>query len=232
MNGGTQPRIFDGIRVVGSPGSRLGTSQDSAGDFNKDGIADVVIGSPQVNQRRGGAAVFFGSPDVINLTESEIPFDEIASRGLGVNFIGEQDGDLAGARVAGVGDIDGDGNDDIMIAAPNRSVVHRNLEGEVDIDRTNCGVVYLVYGSSSLRGNISLSAIGTEALPGAVFIGRNSGDFLAAGLGLQGDRSFGIAGAGDVDGDGRNDFLLSSVAASPRDRTQAGEAYLLYGVGD
>lgn len=232
MNGGGRPRIFDGIRIIGAPGSRLGESQDSAGDFNKDGIADVVIGSPRVNQRRGGAAVFFGSTDVINLTEAEIPFDEIATRGLGVNFIGEQDGDLAGARVAGVGDIDGDGNDDIMIAAPNRSVVHRNLEGEVDIDRTECGVVYLVYGSSSLRGTISLSLIGTEALPGAVFVGRNSGDFLAGGLGLQGDRSFGIAGAGDVDGDGRNDILLSSVSASPRDRAQAGEAYLLYGVGD
>lgn len=55
-----KPRIFDGLRVVGTPGTRLGQSQNRAGDFNNDGIADVIIGSPLVNQHRGGAAVFFG----------------------------------------------------------------------------------------------------------------------------------------------------------------------------
>ncbi|MCH7870282.1 MAG: hypothetical protein IID33_01145, partial [Planctomycetes bacterium] len=115
-------RIFDGIRVIGGPNDRLGQAQDGAGDFNNDGIGDVIIGSPLINGRRGGAAIFFGSREVINLTQEEIPFDEIPARGLGVIFVGEEDGDLAGARVAGVGDIDGDGNDDVLIAAPNRSV--------------------------------------------------------------------------------------------------------------
>jgi len=236
MDAGTSEgrRIFDGIRVVGSPGARLGQSQAGAGDFNNDGVADVAIGSPLVNNRRGGVAVFFGSRDIINLTQVEIPFDELPSRGLGVIFEGEQEGDLAGARVAGVRDIDGDGNDDILIAAPNASVqLDIDQDGTIEIDRTNCGVVYLIYGSPELAGRrLSLADIGTADLPGAVFIGRKSGDFLGAGLGFQGDRSYGIATAGDVDGDGRNDLLFSSVTASPRDRAAAGEVYLLYGVGD
>lgn len=230
---GAPARIFDGIRVVGGPGERLGQSQDDAGDFNNDGVADVVIGSPLVNNRAGGAAVFFGSRDVINLTTQEIPFSEIPARGLGVVFVGESEGDLAGARVAGVRDIDGDGNDDILIAAPDRSVrVDLDGDGVFDVDRTNCGVVYLIYGSPNLRGTINLSRIGTPDLPGVAFIGRNSGDFLGAGIGEQGDRSFGIATAGDVDGDGRGDLLLGSVSASPRDRVRAGEVYLIYGTGD
>jgi len=226
-------RILDGIRVIGNRGDRLGQSQDDAGDFNNDGIADVVIGSPLLNQRRGGAAVFFGSRDVINLTQEEIPFNEIPSRGLGVIFVGEEEGDMAGMRVASAGDVDGDGNDDLLIAAPHRSVkLDIDLDGTLEIDRTDCGVVYLIYGSPSLSGTISLSLTGTERLPGAVFIGRNSGEQLAAGLGEHGDRSYGMAGAGDIDGDGFGDLLLGSVRASPRDRERAGEVYLIYGVGE
>ncbi len=226
-------RVFDGVRIVGSPGSRLGQAQDSAGDFNSDGISDVIIGSPLVNDRRGGAAVFLGSRDVINLTQEEIPFDEIADRGLGVIFRGETEGDLAGARVSCAGDMDGDGNDDILIAAPDCSVrLDIDLDGTLEIDRTECGVVYLIYGTPELRGVLDLADVGTARLPGAVFIGRNSGDHLGAGLGEQGDRSYGIAGCGDIDSDGHADILLGSISASPRDRLRAGEVYLLYGVGD
>jgi hypothetical protein len=226
-------RIFDGIRVVGAPNSRLGQSQDRAGDFNGDGVADVVIGSPLINNRKGGAAVFFGSRDVINLTQEELPFDDLPRRGLGVNFAGEDEGDLAGARVAGVGDVDGDGNDDILIAAPERTVaLDTDQNGTLDINRKNCGVVYLIYGSPDLRGTLSLADVGTERLPGVIFIGRNSADRLGAAIGEQGDRSVGIGAAGDVDGDGRLDLMLSSVKASPRDRVAAGEVYLIYGSGD
>lgn len=227
------PRIFDGLRIVGSPGERLGTSQDGTGDFNGDGIPDVVIGSPLLNERQGGAAILFGSFSLLNLTEDEIAFTDISTRKLGVILTGETEGDFAGARVAGVGDIDGDGLSDVLIAAPNKNVrLDLDGDGALDIDRQGCGAVYLIYGSSELTGTVSLTDIGTEKLPGAMFVGRNSGDQLGAGVGEQGDRATGISAAGDVDGDGRRDLLMSSVLASPRDRVRAGEVYLIYGTGE
>jgi hypothetical protein len=226
-------RIFDGLRIVGSPGERLGSSQDAVGDFNGDGLPDLIIGSSLANNRAGGATVVFGSRELLNLTPADIRITDIPARGWGVTFVGEAEGDLAGARVAGVGDMDGDGLADVMIAAPNKSVrLDINRDGIIDIDRGNCGVVYLIYGSRDLRGTLPLADIGTEKLPGAMFIGRSSGDFLGAGVGVHGDLSTGIAAAGDVDGDGRRDLLLGSIKAAPRDRSDAGEVYLIYGLGE
>jgi hypothetical protein len=68
-----------------------------AGDVNGDGLDDIVLAYP------GGAAVYFGSPDGI------VP---------GATWMLEV-GDPTWARLArGVGDVNGDGFDDVMVVAP------------------------------------------------------------------------------------------------------------------
>jgi hypothetical protein len=80
-----------------------------------------------------------------------------------------------------------------------------------------------------------------------MIVGRSAGDRLGGGDagdsdngGIDGKvgrgRSYGLATAGDVDGDGRADMLIGSILADPRRDPNTGvgvqnggEAYLIYG---
>jgi hypothetical protein len=61
-------------------------------------------------------------------------------------------------------------------------------------------------------------------------VGRKAGDHLGGGLTQNGVLSRGINSAGDLDGDGRDDVMISSVLADPDGKTDAGEVYVIYGV--
>jgi len=116
-----------------------------------------------------------------------------------VQLMGESAGDEVGTSVAAVGDINGDGLDDVLLGAPYD-----------DIDAIDAGTAYVVFGG--LTGTLDLS--GADAR----LIGVSSGD--AAGMS--------VGPAGDVDNDGYDDILVGAwyedTAAS-----DAGAAYLLLG---
>ncbi|MFH1468367.1 MAG: hypothetical protein ABIO70_28520, partial [Pseudomonadota bacterium] len=117
-----------------------------------------------------------------------------------VTFLGEASGDAAGSAVAGVGDVDGDGLDDVAIGAPGS-----------DQAAADSGMVYLVHGGAGLAG-------GSLALADRSLTGVDAGARAGAAL----------AGVGDVDGDGLDDLLAGAWgdgAAGP----MAGAAYLVLG---
>ena len=87
--------------------------------------------------------------------------------------------------VASVGDIDGDGNVDLCVSYA--------LGGG---NATNAGVVFIVSSVGALRGQIAVSDAGTEIL----------GDEPAGYFGA------GVAGGGDLDGDGGADVVIAAVA--------------------
>ncbi len=80
-------------------GSQFGYSIDDAGDVNRDGVNDVIVGAPLTNGF-GAAYVYSGKSGALIFTK-----------------IGDRVGGQFGSRVASAGDIDADGYADFMIGA-------------------------------------------------------------------------------------------------------------------
>jgi hypothetical protein len=113
-------------------------------------------------------------------------------------LIGEHASDLAGASVAGAGDVNGDGRSDMVVGA---SLADPS-------GRTDAGAAYVVFGGCR-RGPVKLGQLGgcgfriggAVPLPGGT---RHAGsNALTSGAGAV------VAGPGDVNGDGLADVVLS-----------------------
>lgn len=204
-----------GIKITGSAANQqVGFSQANAGDFNGDGISDWVIGIPGYNNGAGAVAIIYGTTG----RQGTYSVADIGTPVLpGILLTGVAAGDAAGFCVAGVGDVDGDGYDDVAIVAPGASATLPDGS-----HREHCGVVYLVYGGPRFTGacgTVKLADLGTAALPGKTYAGPPG-----AGSQLQT-----VAPAGDVDNDGLADFLIGNPAAGAQNVLDVGEVYLIRG---
>ncbi|NOT31211.1 MAG: hypothetical protein HOP15_12255 [Planctomycetes bacterium] len=122
--------------------SNLGKAVSSAGDVNADNYDDVILGAPSfsgLESGEGRAYVYLGS-----------------AGGLEYRAVWTADGGQAGAglglSVAGAGDVNGDGFDDVLVGAPLHDA------GSLDVGR-----VYLYLGSASgLAASPAWSAEGSQ----------------------------------------------------------------------
>jgi hypothetical protein len=169
-------------------GSWLGWSVATAGDVNGDGYADVIAGavvwdliraplSPSPNQ--GAAFVFLGSAAGIPDSSSAMAATQIES--------GKELSQL-GNSVAGAGDVNGDGYDDVIVGA------YRHEIGSA-IENINEGFALVFLGSAAgiADGNPSTAATQLE------------GNQINALFG------FSVAGAGDIDDDGYADVIVGAT---------------------
>lgn len=154
------PALF-GVRFLGATaGALAGRDVTSAGDFNKDGFGDLLITSPgevrMVNgqPRKGVAYLIFGGTHLFDPNDPNANavynLSQVGSPSLpGMVFIsrfvvGTPD-EAPLEYVGGIGDIDGDGFDDIMISAPTADFVNTASPNQ---RRNDAGEVYLVYGNN------------------------------------------------------------------------------------
>jgi hypothetical protein len=114
-------------------------------------------------------------------------------------------GSATGTSLALLGDVNGDGRPDVAVGAPERALPGRRL----------AGTVYVVFASTA-TGTVDLDALGAGGF--TIIGGRN----YRAGLG--------VAAAGDVNGDGRPDLLLS--APRKNGYKVPGSAFVVYGKAD
>jgi hypothetical protein len=189
-----------GFAILGAATEdNAGYNVSAAGDINGDGRADLVLGArladtPGLDQ--GAAYVVFGKS-----SGTAVRLDTLGSEGFRIT--GEAADDEAGWAVAGVGDVNGDGRDDVAIGS------RFNDSGAL-----NAGSVHVVFGRSATT-EVNLAALGT-------------GGFQILGETANASTGYSIAAAGDVNGDGLDDILLGARGANGGG-SNSGGAYVVFG---
>ena len=217
-----------GLKIVGAAGQKLGSSHARFGDLNGDGYDDWAIGASGYTYAGragcGAVAIIFGGA-TINGSRTLADVGDPATGKLvpGLIIVGGHAGDAVGTYTVTAGDVDGDGNLDILVSAPGYTYpADPTATPPRPAARAACGAVYLIYGGPALQPSnnvIDLAEVG-RTVAGKVYIGPIAGN----GIGP-------VSAAGDIDQDGMADFLIGNPLASPRGVTGAGEAYLIYGSG-
>ncbi|MEE4310312.1 MAG: FlgD immunoglobulin-like domain containing protein [candidate division KSB1 bacterium] len=162
----------------------VGYNMAGEGDFNGDGIDDLIIGGPGNWEKYptvpGSAYIIFGKE------EADWGDDCILPDQADFEIVGENLLDQLGYANAFIGDLDGDGCDDILCAASFRT---QTREWE--------GVVYLIMGRRSFPNRV----VNVSNVAAASFI-------YPEYHGVVGSA---VDGVGDVNQDGQPDFLIGAA---------------------
>jgi len=171
-------------------GDAFGYVADICGDVDGDGYDDILVTAPSHN----------GTSDY-DIGKSYLYLGDATggSTSPSWTYTGGAQGDLFGYSAQGIGDVNGDGYDDIAVGAP--------LADTSTL--TDAGRVFVFYGHAS----------GPSASP----------DVTIDGAQANGLFGFALANLGDADGDGLNDMSIGAPDVDNGTLTSAGAVYVVFG---
>jgi len=195
-------RVQDGYTqaidpLIDTPGKTIGS------DFNGDGIHDFIVGAPYNDDGgsddEGAAYIFFGATNLSGTKNLG------GGQSADVTILGKATNNNLGNSVSSVGDINGDGLDDIIVGA------RLNDDGA-----NNGGAAFIFFGSTSLSGTKALGGVQSADV---TFLAESANDYFG--------RS--VSGAGDVNGDGFDDIIVGADGFDISGASGEGAVYIFFG---
>src|SRR5204862_2804238 len=131
------------------------------------------------------------------------------SKGFVASGLGDYNELAAPGLYQKLGDVNGDGVDDLILGAP----------GDIGATSMTLGHVYLIFGQpGGFPGEVDLRTLDGTA------------GYVIDGIGVGDRTGFTGGGAGDLNHDGIPDIAIGALAASPSsDRLRAGQSYAIFG---
>ena len=190
--------------------TEFGASVAGAGDINNDGFDDLIIGSPKgggTNDPGRGYVLFGHGGAFADRNFSVNPLDGSDGFVIQGHVVGAS-GYRLGTAVAGVGDFNADGIDDLAI-----STILKN---------NNRGAVFVVFGRDTPFA-ASMNIIDLDASTGIIIDGGTANTYDIESFGSR------ITSAGDFNGDGFADIAISSYQSDVEKFQIRDAVHVIYG---